>query len=281
MQELDDYIDKVTSLPPAPQILPELLSLLNQDDVDSAPVVRLISLDPGLTASVLRLSNSAVFAGASSVSDLHEAVTRLGFRQVYQLVAAVVGSKTLGPAQKGYGMDQGELWHHCVSAAVAAQLLARRHGGDDNLVFTATLLHDIGKIVLAEALERQYAKVLESARDQEVALLDLEKKALGVQHAEVGGRLLARWKFPANIVSAVWFHHDPAAAQPHQELAAYVYLGNVVAYSMGHGYGHRSFAIEGHHDVFDMIGVSPDILPHMMVETFANLQLVQTLFSAR
>lgn len=281
MQELDDYIDKVKNLPPAPQIIPELLSLLNQDDVDSAPVVRLISLDPALTASVLRLSNSAVFAGASSVSDLHEAVTRLGFRQVYQLVAAVVGSKTLGPAQKGYGMDQGELWHHCVSAAVAAQLLAKRHGGDDSLVFTATLLHDIGKIVLAGALERQYAELLESAHDQQTSLLDLEKKVLGVQHAEIGGRLLARWKFPAHIVSAVWFHHNPAAAQPHQELAAYVYLGNFIAYSMGHGYGHKAFAIEGHHDAFDMIGASPDILPHMMVETFANLQLVQTLFSAR
>ena len=94
MQELDDYIDKVKSLPPAPRILPELLTLLRQDDVDSDRVVKLIAFDPAITAAVLRLCNSAYFAGASPASDLQEAVTRLGFKQVYQLVAAVTGSKS-------------------------------------------------------------------------------------------------------------------------------------------------------------------------------------------
>lgn len=277
MQELDDYINKVKSLPPAPRILPELLSLLRKDDIDAAHVVKLIAFDPGITAAVLRLCNSTCFAGATPASDLQEAVTRLGFRQVYQLVAAVSGSKLLGPAQKGYGIDAGELWEHSVVSAVAAQLIAKGCGEDESLAFTATLLHDIGKIVLAEALELIYADLVENSQNQQTPLIEMEKRLIGVQHAEIGGRLLARWNFPPNIVSAVWHHHQPAGAQPHERLAAFVYLGNMVAYFMGYGFGHHAFALRGRSEALDILNLKAESLPEYMIKTFEQLQLVQAL----
>lgn len=277
MQELDDYINKVKSLPPAPRILPELLSLLRKDDIDADRVVKLIAFDPGITAAVLRLCNSAYFAGASPASDLQEAVTRLGFRQVYQLVAAVSGSKMLGPSQKGYGIDAGELWEHSVVSAVAAQLIARNSGDDESLAFTATLLHDIGKIVLAEALEHIYTDLVENSQSQQTPLIETEKRLLGVQHAEIGGRLLARWNFPENIVNAVWFHHEPSGAQAHQRLAAQVYLGNMVAYFMGYGFGHHAFALRGRTEALDILNLKPECLPEYMIKTFEQLQMVQSL----
>jgi putative nucleotidyltransferase with HDIG domain len=277
MQELDDYINKVKSLPPAPRILPELLSLLRKDDIDADRVVKLIAFDPGITAAVLRLCNSAYFAGASPASDLQEAVTRLGFRQVYQLVAAVSGSKMLGPSQKGYGIDAGELWEHSVVSAVAAQLIARNSGDDESLAFTATLLHDIGKIVLAEALEHIYTDLVENSQSQQTPLIETEKRLLGVQHAEIGGRLLARWNFPENIVNAVWFHHQPSGAQDHQRLASQVYLGNMVSYFMGYGFGHHAFALRGRTDALDILNLKPECLPEYMIKTFEQLQMVQSL----
>ena len=279
MQELDDYIDKVKSLPPAPRILPELLPLLRQDDVDSERVVKLIAFDPAITAAVLRLSNSAYFAGATPASDLREAVTRLGFRQVYQLVAAVTGSKLLGSSQNGYGIDSGELWEHSVVAAVAAQSIAKGCGDHENesVAFTATLLHDIGKIILAAALEHIYEELVESSQSQQTPLIETEKRLLGVQHAEIGGRLLARWNFPPNIVSAVWHHHEPAGAQPHEKLASYVYLGNMLSYFMGFGYGHHAFALRGRAEALDILNLKPESLPDYMIQTFKQLQLVQSL----
>ena len=77
---LDRFIDAVPSLPPAPQILPELIALLSQDDVDSARLVDLITFDQALTASVLRLCNSAKLAGAARVHDLPNAITRVGLQ---------------------------------------------------------------------------------------------------------------------------------------------------------------------------------------------------------
>ena len=275
MQELDDYINRVKSLPPAPRILPELLALLRKEDVDADRVVNLIAFDPAITAAVLRLCNSAVFAGAEPATDLQTAVTRLGFRQVYQLVAAVSGSRMLGAAQKGYGINGGELWQHSVTAAVAAQLIAQGNGEDESLAFTAALLHDLGKIILAGALEHIYEELVQNSQSQQAALIETEKRLLGVQHAEIGGRLLSRWKFPENIVSAVTFHHEPAAASPHQRLAAYVYLGNMIAYFMGHGYGHQAFALRGRAEALEILNLKPDALPNFMIQTFDKLQTVE------
>jgi len=280
MQELDDYINKVKNLPPAPRMLPELLMLLRQDNVDSSRVVQLIAFDPAITASVLRLCNSAAFAGANPASDLSEAVNRLGFRQIYTLVAAVSGARALTPSQRGYGINAGELWRHSVTAAVAAQLIARRQGDDESTVFTAGLLHDIGKIILAEALEHIYAKLVEDSQTQQAALVESEKRLLGVDHAEIGGRLLTRWKFPENLVTAVCFHHHPEAAGPHQRLASYVYLGNMIAYFMGQGYGHQAFALRGRAEALEILKLKASDIPDLMIETFDQLQTVDTLLSA-
>lgn len=281
MQDIDGYIDQVISLPPAPAVLPELLSLLGKDDVDSDRIVKLIAFDPGLTAAVLRTCNSAFLAGAEPVGDVNEAVVRLGFRQVFQLVVATIGSKVLGQPQKGYGIDAGELWQHSVTAAIAAQLMAREDGIDDNIVFTATLLHDLGKIVLNEAIEKTYAEVIASSRADGASLLDIEKKVLGVHHGEVGGRLLARWKFPANIVSAVTNHHNPAQAKGHEKLTAYVYLGNMVAYFMGFGYGHQAFALTGRNEALELAGMKPERLPVYMIKTFEQLATIRSLVNIK
>jgi len=252
--------------------------LLNQPDTDSGQVVDLISLDPSLTAGVLQLCNSAFFASATAASDIQEAITRLGFRQVFQLVASISGARALSPPQKGYGIDAGELWQHSVTAAVAAQIMAQELGEDDSVIFTATLLHDIGKLVLAEALEHIYAKVIEEIETHQYSLLETEKKLLGVQHAEIGGRLLSRWNFPENMVTAVWHHHHPAQAQDHRRLASFVYLGNMIAYFMGHGYGHQAFALRGRTEAIDFLALKADDLPKYMIRTFDKMEIIKALF---
>lgn len=277
MQELDYYINKVRDLPPAPRVLPELLALLNDDDVDSERIVTVIGYDPSLTARVLQLCNSAYFAAGAPVDTVAEAVARLGFRQVFLIVAALVGVRVLGNTQKGYGIDRGELWKHSVAAAVAGELIARDVGEDPSVVYTATLLHDIGKIVLSEAMEQVYDKLIEDAEKNQHSLLETETALLGVQHAEVGARLLARWHFPNHLVAAVRYHHNPQAAGEVQRLAAFVYLGNLVAHFMGYGYGHLTFALRGRGEALDILGLQPDVMPKYMISTFERLEMIDAL----
>jgi len=279
MQAIDDYINNVRSLPPAPRVVPELIRLLNQPDVDSSKIVTIVSYDPSLTANVLRVCNSAFYAAATPISDLQEAVTRLGFQQVYKLVTASTGARMLSPPQFGYGLESGELWKHSVAAAVAAQLIARKVGEDENLAFTATLLHDIGKIVLSGSMDGAYTKIIKETENSAQSLLDAEKKILGVNHAEVGGRLLNRWNFPANITTAVACHHAPKSAGSHQRLAAQVYLGNMISYFMGHGYGHVPFAIRGRGEVLAVLNLEPESIPQFMLEAFDQMHIVEALFA--
>jgi putative nucleotidyltransferase with HDIG domain len=130
-----------------------LLVLLNEDDGHASQIVELIAFDPALTAKVLQRCNSAAFGLAGSVSNLDEAVTQVGFNAIYRLVAMVSAKSLLGAGQAGYGIGSGELWEHSVTTAVAARVMARKLGGDENLAFTAALLHDIGKLVLGAFLE--------------------------------------------------------------------------------------------------------------------------------
>lgn len=280
-QSLDSYINRVSTLPPAPAILPQLMTILHRHDVDSGRVVELIECDPGLTAAVLRLCNSAFFASATPATDLLEAVVRLGFEHVYQLVVAIIGARAMRPAQKGYGIDEGELWKHSVATALAAKAMASDHGVDGNLAFTAAILHDIGKIVLAQALEQSYARLVKEIQVNQASLLESESAILGVQHAEIGGRLLARWNFPDSLVAAVWNHHSPAAAIGFERLASFVYLGNMVAHFMGFGYGHQALALRGRSEALSFAEMKPQDLPHYMIDTFSKFNEMQVLISAK
>ena len=118
---------------------------------------------------------------------------------------------------------------------------------------------------------------MENSQSQQTPLIETEKRLLGVQHAEIGGRLLSRWNFPENIVNAVWFHHQPSGAQAHQRLASFVYLGNMVAYFMGYGFGHHAFALRGRTEALDILNLKPECLPEYMIKTFEQLQMVKSL----
>ena len=279
MQAVKDYLRNLRHLPPSPRIVPELMRLLNQPDLDSSRIVSMISYDPALTANVLRISNSAYFGAATPTSNLQDAVTRLGFQQVYQLVAAATGARLLNAPQTSYGMEQGELWKHSVASAMAAQVIARRLGDDENLAFTCGLMHDIGKTILANSLNGTYSKMVKETETNGTSLPEIESKLLGANHAEVGGQLLQHWKFPQNIVAAVWFHHAPKGANAHQRLASVVYLGNMLACFMGYAYGHSAFAIRARAEVLATLNLTPQAIPELMIETFEQLKLIETLFS--
>jgi HD-like signal output (HDOD) protein len=126
-------------LPPAPVFLTRLMVLLNQPDTDTTKVVDLITYDPALTTNVVRRCNSAYYGFASPVDNVQEAVTRLGFWEIYRIVVMCSTSRMLSPAQKGYGMEANELWDHSIATALAAEQVAKDLHEDEATAFTAGL----------------------------------------------------------------------------------------------------------------------------------------------
>lgn len=272
MQAIDELLDRLTHLPPAPQMLPRLLKLLSQPDSEITEVVQLLRFDPAITAQLLRLCNSAFVAPGRVIESVEETVVLLGFGQVYRLVAGLCTEGLLSPPQQGYGIGHRELWQHSVVAAMAASTVANRAGADPNPVFTAALLHDLGKIALSEALASRYAQLLAEVENRQRALLEAERELLGVQHAEVGGRLLQRWGFSDQLVAAVWHHHQPKDAGPHEAITAQVYLGNMVAYFLGYGYGYQAFALRGQAGALELLGLGREHLPPLIIEVWERLR---------
>ena len=241
-KDISRLVQSTELLPPAFQIVPKLLLLLDDPDSNSEPLAELIRLDPGLTAEVLRVCNSAFYSGGYKAETLSEAVMRIGLREVYQIVMKVIASPVLSQPQKGYGREQGNLWNHSLAAATAAEMFSRDKGSPSEVAFTAALLHDLGKLVVTQALEGDYSRILKEATDKQQSLSAIEKTLFNMDHGEAGGILLNRWSLPANIVAAVKFHHRPSAAGDHTHLAAIVHVSDYLAFLIGQGSGHEAYA---------------------------------------
>jgi len=228
--KLDNYIESVEHLPATPVILVKLITLFQQRDRDVDEIVELLSRDPAMTAEVLRYSNSAGFGHEEQIVDIFEAIMRVGFHKVYQSAMARFGLDILAGTQHIYAIDVTALWRHSAAAAATAGAIARKTEGPEGLAFTAGLLHDVGKIVLASAEGAQYGQLINEFGQHGSVLETSETKLFGFRHSEVGCRLLHRWKLPEDISAPVAFHHRVDWNAESERLCAIVSLGNCMAH---------------------------------------------------
>jgi putative nucleotidyltransferase with HDIG domain len=273
---IEDLIADQPRLPAAFQILPRMMSLLDDPEADCNDLAELIRIDPVLTAAVFRVSNSARFAVHGLAHSLSQAIVRLGFREVFRVILEIVTAPALKDADVSL-FGRVDLWQHSLATAVASQVLAERLTQQDpEVAFSAGLLHDIGKSILLRAARDQYADLLEKCADNNRSVKFAEWELFGTDHAEVGGDLLRAWKFPARIASVVAAHHRPETTSgDHQSLAALVCIGNVIAYKLGIGNGYPPYVAHPDHDALRLIGLTREKLSDFDNEILQRLQLEQ------
>jgi putative nucleotidyltransferase with HDIG domain len=233
MEAVYKLLREVKVLPPSPQILPKVLDALRHEQTTLQEIGELIALDPVLTAKLLHYCNSVYFSGREPVSNVPEAIGRVGFQTIFSLVSAVAGSKSFNPPMDS-GIDGLQLWKHSLTTAFACKFIAEDIGEDSNLLFTAGLLHDIGRVVLAQAKGAEYGQLFNQAVSAGADSTACEKSAYGFTHADVGACLMESWKLPAILVQAVRFHHQPTSGGSAKKLAAGVCVGNVEAHHFEH-----------------------------------------------
>lgn len=226
---LDDYINGVEHLPIPPLVIIKLIATFREPYADMHDVARLLSQDPSLTAEVLKRCNSGFFRAEEPTVDIFEAVMRMGYYEVYQAAVTMFSRKTLS-AKNPVGLIRAEdLWQHSGATAALSRLLALEVNIDEGIAYTAGLLHDIGKMVLALGEGPKYAALMKEAGTGGSALENAEKAAFGFGHAAVGARLLEKWKVPADVLVPVYHHHDLVVTGPGMGLAAVVSLANIMA----------------------------------------------------
>lgn len=219
---LKQLVSQIDTLPTLPSLYTEVVNEIESTDGSVERVGQIVEQDPGMTAKILQLSNSAMFGIPSKVTSAIQAASLLGMETIKALVISVGIFRQVDQLSiPGFCIDH--MYRHSLEVATRARTIARLEEADQATVnesFTAGLLHDIGKLVFACGLKEKYSEfLLDFDKRQEAAATDrseAETEALGASHSAVGAYLLALWGLPQSIVETVAFHHNPGTTEDTQ-----------------------------------------------------------------
>ena len=208
---LCELAGSLKSLPSIPELYLQIADALQSPTASSQRIAEIASQDPAISAKLLQLCNSAFFGFSRKVFTVDEAVQLLGVSVIQSLAMAVPIFSSFSRGKcPGFPLDQ--VWEHSIQTAVIGRRISSHYLDDSYLgeqAFCAGILHDLGKLILADGIPGAYAAVLKESHDTQRPLCEVERKHLGTTHAEVGAYLLALWGLPIPLVEAVANHHHP------------------------------------------------------------------------
>lgn len=225
------------SLPSSARVYARLQKLLPQPSVNLADIADLVCVDAGLAAGVLRLGNSALFRRGDPVGSVHEAINRVGMREVNRIVGMTVNGHLFAEKLPLYRLDAELLGQNSLATALAMEFLSRAAGEDERQGYTLGLLRSVGRLAF-QHLARRHSASLPSACPEDTRtfaqLAAWEKTHFGLTHADMSALLLAEWGFDATLCSAVKLHPN-LASSPANRHAALLHIACHVADLLGKG----------------------------------------------
>lgn len=272
LQRLD-----AVEFPSPPALVGRLSQLLSQERATAEEISAALELDATMAVRVLRLANSVVLGGSGNVSNVQEAVLRVGVETVRDIVFALSMVGALRPVNFEYR----PFWRHSLAVAHTARLLQERLPAGVPAMpeaYTAGLLHDIGMLVFDRALGSQYKKVLARARTGGLPLFRAEAELLGLDHAEAGARVLTAWEMPKRLIEAAQWHHCPEKSK--NAVTQLVYLADLICNTLGfhHGTGHlpRTYA----DPVWARLGIEATSFPQIAIDVRRGIEQVGRVLAA-
>jgi HD-like signal output (HDOD) protein/ActR/RegA family two-component response regulator len=210
-EKLRGLAGKMGRLPSFPMLYLEVMREIESPDSSIQGIADIVARDPGITAKLLQVANSAAMGLPEKIGDPVEAVQQLGLTTVRSLVlsAQVYGSLGAAPLK---GFSPETLWRHLMRCGALARALMhgeRAEFADWEDAFTAGMLHDMGKLMLADRLPDEFSQALALAANEKIPLHEAELQVFGATHAGLAAYLFGLWGLPAAIVEAVAFHHAP------------------------------------------------------------------------
>jgi putative nucleotidyltransferase with HDIG domain len=223
-------IDKVKELPTLPGMIHKVLALLGNDNTSAKELGGLISYDQAISSRLLKVANSAYYGLMRKITTVNQAIVTLGFKEVKSLALGITVFDAMKRTNSETSIMREEFWRHSVGCALAGQLICKKvREVDTETIFTVALLHDIGKLVLDSYFTQDYGKVLDKVRENGICMLEAEDKVMGFNHAEVGGWLCDRWKFPPMLVAPISFHHQVEKVnKDYTEITSIIHLADIL-----------------------------------------------------
>ena len=231
--KVKQVVSNIRNLPTPPIVFNQIQNALSQPNVSAGQVAAILSEDPAMSAKVLKLTNSAFYGLSREVDSVKQAVVVIGLEAVRNLVlsASVLEMFAGDIIDPTY---QEHYWRHSLATASGSRILAKQTKSkttfDSDSAFSAGLLHDIGKMVIACYLPNEFKQISAKRKDEPmVPDFIIEEQILGYTHAQIGGYLATQWKLPSKLSHAIIFHHRPDLC-PIDDLSPFiVHAANYIA----------------------------------------------------
>lgn len=260
-------------LPTSPHIFGRLGRLLGDLNSDLEGIVKIVAVDSGLTARVIRLSNSVFFRGDEPVRSLEEAVSRVGFREMHRIVGVATSEQIFQTGLPVYNLTSAEVWENSVVTALAMERLARIVGEDESEAYTVGLLRPIGKLVLDMLIQAEHPGI-NCPESETLDLPKWERAWAAVTSNEAGSMILEEWKMPAAVVQGLRDHYRPVEGIP--RIGAMLHVACSITHQLGKGVRAEMRQWDVTPEVLVLAGLTAAALETCTAETKEGLAQLKT-----
>lgn len=271
-KKLDALVSQIDKLPNLFNVGVLVLKKIDDPKTQAKDLAKIISIDQALTSQILKVCNSAQYGFSRKISNLQEAITKLGFKTLKSIVFVSISHGVLRREVSGYALEKDALWINSITTAFYAKKIAQlAKYKDPDTAFTAGLLKDMGKVIISQHVMESHKDLLEKVEKQQITFYDAEIEVLGFSHAEIGARVAENWNFPEELVDSIRYHHKPTEYggdnNEIKKLVYIVHLADIMTILAGSGIGSDGMMYTLDMSTFEVLNLS------------SNYNTVEELFS--
>ncbi len=268
-QILRHKVENINTLPTVPGVLKRLSTVIEKPRITIVEISNFISNDPALTTKVLKMVNSAIYGFPGRIASVSHATMLLGLNVIKGLLLGVSVFELMQKTMSG-------LYEHSLACAIASRVIAQKKNlKEPEEVSVAGLLHDIGKVILMLQFSKEYEAAMKEAEEKKISIYDAEKNQFNATHADVGGWLAEKWRFPRNLIEVIEFHHRPALAKNAPMETAIVHMADLLVRARGFGFAGEHFVPEVNAVAYDLLKLSDQDIKDILREMEDNMEAAE------
>jgi HD-like signal output (HDOD) protein len=277
--QLKQLIMTIRDLPAMPHIASKVLELSSDPDTSASLLQQVISDDQAMTARILKIANSALYACSRRIKTLSEAIVMLGFNSIRSLVVTIAARNLYSNGATRMGLKERLLWEHSIGCAFACRLLvADKHPALMEEAFLAGLMHDIGKLVVNIQLPDRFEEIVQIVYNENRDFQMTERELLGFDHAQVGALLINKWKLSPVLEEVIGSHHSPELLPVGHPMLLFLDIANNLCHACGIGFLEQADLDLSSTESAQLLGLTADDLASATVKLQETLEREMEVF---
>ncbi|MFT4713218.1 MAG: HD-like signal output (HDOD) protein [Candidatus Azotimanducaceae bacterium] len=224
--DIEIKLNEVTSLISLPEVYIKVNRLMENPNSDMYKFAEVVMVDSGLSALILKMVNSAYFGFPETIQNIAQSISLIGLDRFHQIVLGVSAMSCLKVDNQDFSLEQ--FWRSSLSTGVMAQLLATRMDAAENdEMFIAGLLHEIGRLILYAHFPELAVETATLAKERNVPIQEAELELMGCHYGEIGATLMAKWKLPEELQTLTHNQPFPLEAGEDQQNATLMHVAHI------------------------------------------------------